>query len=134
MDIKTYTKLASCTNLKEGSSERARMQESLSNPDVAELMHHTVGMATEVGELLDPLKKHFAYGKEVDWVNLGEELGDLLWYISQASIVIEKHTGHDLSHWLSKNIEKLAARYPKKFSSESALTRVLSVERDILES
>lgn len=43
-------------------------------------LHMTVGMSTEVGELYDcyfPKKKNM-----VDWVNFGEELGDICWYLA----------------------------------------------------
>lgn len=44
--------------------------------------HMYSGMLTELGEFLDPLKKYIAYGKEIDFTNLKEELGDHCWYIA----------------------------------------------------
>lgn len=43
-------------------------------------LHMECGMLTEAGELVDQIKKHFAYGKELDVVNLQEEWGDFMWY------------------------------------------------------
>lgn len=49
----------------------------LSEESNIRLLHGAIGLATESGEFLDALKKHIYYGKELDRVNLAEELGDL---------------------------------------------------------
>ena len=116
MDFKEYQKLAirTCSDL--GS-------------DVANTTHMILGMITEVGEFADPYKKHWAYGKELDEVNVKEELGDLMWYI--ASLCEMK--GWDLNKICETNINKLKSRYPEKFTSEKAINRNLEKERLILE-
>ena len=43
--------------------------------------HMSLGVITEIGEVLDIFKKHLAYKKPMDLVNLGEELADIAWYI-----------------------------------------------------
>lgn len=43
--------------------------------------HMNLGVITEIGEALDIFKKHLAYNKPMDLVNLGEELADMAWYI-----------------------------------------------------
>lgn len=43
--------------------------------------HMKMGVITEIGELLDIFKKNLAYNKEIDIVNLGEEIADMAWYI-----------------------------------------------------
>lgn len=45
------------------------------------LLHISYGITTEIGELVDIYKKKLAYGKEIDLVNLKEELGDIQWYV-----------------------------------------------------
>lgn len=40
-----------------------------------------LGVITEAGELLDVIKKNIAYGKEIDIINVGEEIADMCWYI-----------------------------------------------------
>jgi len=50
--------------------------------DQKNLLHMKMGLMTEIGELLDALKKHIAYGKELDAVNIREEWGDAMWYIA----------------------------------------------------
>lgn len=44
------------------------------------LAHGAIGMAGELGELLDALKKHWVYGKPLDAANVIEEIGDFYWY------------------------------------------------------
>lgn len=93
------------------------------------LLHAGIGIATESGEFLDALKKTVFYGKELDKVNLKEELGDVLWYIAIAM----DELGTDFETEMNRNIEKLSARYPEKFTSEKAMNRDLDTERKILE-
>lgn len=93
------------------------------------LLHAGIGMATETGEFLDALKKSIYYGKELDRINLKEELGDLLWYIAVAMDELDT----DFDTEMRRNIEKLKARYGERFSEHSAENRDLKVERDILE-
>jgi len=87
-------------------------------------------MLTEVGELADAFKKYMAYGKDVDWVNVEEEAGDLLWYIAG----FFEFNNISMSHILRQNIAKLESRYPEKFTEDKAIHRDLDAERSILES
>lgn len=164
-----------------------------------DLVHMNLGIITEVGEALDVIKKFLAYKKPMDLVNLGEEIADLCWYLSnrgdmffvvdfetiEASCSFKeseeefKKTGLQISsleqaiyalitlipesedfrttkefveypnlvilksvaeyfeldfyQLLTNNIAKLEARYPEKFTEESALNRDLGRERIILE-
>ena len=93
------------------------------------LLHAGMGIATEAGEFLDALKKSIFYGKELDRVNLKEELGDLLWYIAIAM----DELGTNFETEMERNIKKLKARYPEKFTQEHAEYRDLETERKILE-
>jgi len=97
--------------------------------DLLDDLHMILGMQTEAAEIADLYKKHIAYGKTLDLVNLKEEIGDLMWYIAN---MCNLH-GWDLLEILATNIEKLKARYPDKFTNEQALNRDLVKERDILE-
>jgi NTP pyrophosphatase (non-canonical NTP hydrolase) len=92
-------------------------------------LHMVLGMITEVGELADVFKKEMAYGKPVDWVNVKEEIGDVMFYIANFCNV----NGFDLEEILQTNINKLRARYPEKFTEENAMKRDLNKERKILE-
>jgi NTP pyrophosphatase (non-canonical NTP hydrolase) len=93
------------------------------------LIHATEGMSTEVGEFTDVLKKTVFYGKELDMVNLSEEIGDLMWYVALACNALKL----DLEQIMETNIAKLTARYPDKFTEDSALNRDLDKERKVLD-
>lgn len=95
----------------------------------ARLLHASIGLCTEVGELQDALKKHLIYGKPLDDVNVMEEAGDLLWYIALALDA----SGFTMEQAMERNIEKLRARFPTGFTEEKALVRDLGVERKALE-
>lgn len=93
------------------------------------LLHAAIGLSTESNEILDHMKKVVFYGKELDPVNLMEEIGDQFWYIA----ILLRELDFDLYEILRKNIEKLYARYGDKFSEDAALVRNLKLERDVLE-
>ena len=93
------------------------------------LQHAQIGIASEGGELAGALKKVLFYGRELDTVNVAEELGDLLWYMALAA----NELGISLESIMERNIAKLAKRYGDKFSEERATTRNLHIERNILE-
>lgn len=92
-------------------------------------LHAGMGMETEVGEFMDELKAHIFYNKPLDETNLEEELGDLMWYVALACDAY----GLSLSSIMAKNIAKLQARYPEKFTELQALNRDLDRERETLE-
>jgi NTP pyrophosphatase (non-canonical NTP hydrolase) len=92
-------------------------------------IHMVLGMQTESSEIADVFKKKIAYGKEIDYVNVKEEIGDVMWYIANMCNI----NGWDLRDILDTNINKLQSRYPEKFDSENALNRDLKKERKILE-
>jgi NTP pyrophosphatase (non-canonical NTP hydrolase) len=92
-------------------------------------IHMVLGMQTEAAELADAFKKRLAYGKNLDEVNIKEEVGDQMWYIANLCNI----NGWDLGEILETNINKLRVRYPEKFTQENALVRDLNAERKELE-
>lgn len=94
-----------------------------------DLEHGAMGVVTEGGELTDILKRFKFYAKPIDWVNVAEEAGDVLWYVA----MIARACGLTLEDIACANIAKLAKRYPDKFSNEAALNRDLAAERKTLE-
>ena len=93
------------------------------------LLHAAMGLVTEAGEFLDALKKHIFYGKKLDYVNLVEELGDSSWYERIACDALEVR----YLEMLDKNVTKLRARFPGKFSGAQAIDRDVANERAVLE-
>ncbi len=115
--------------IKTESRDFKAIGERLQRVENQRLLHAGIGLATEAGEFLDALKKHIYYGKDLDKVNLQEELGDLFWYCA----IIADELGVDFSEVMTRNIDKLKARYGDKFSEASAEKRDLERERQILE-
>lgn len=97
--------------------------------DVADNTHMLLGIVTESGELCDTFKKNFAYGKEIDWVNVKEEVGDLLWYIANFCRI----NNISITEVMKTNVNKLKLRYPEKFTEENAINRDTKKEREELE-
>lgn len=114
-------------NLQEYQKAAARTLPHLSSEE-QDIQHMLFGMMTELGELVDSYKKHYAYGKKLDMVNVMEEMGDIMWYWAGLCSI----TGINPEYTLSVNIQKLQARYPEKFTEDSALNRDLEKERKIL--
>lgn len=106
------------------------MYERLGSVKAMRLLHAGMGLCTESGEFVDMLKKHILYGKDLDEVNLAEEIGDIFWYAALAC----DELGVSFESVMQKNIEKLRARYPNKFTEHDAIHRDLDKERKILES
>lgn len=90
------------------------------------IFHAVVGMTTEAVELLEALR---FYGEPMDLVNMAEECGDMGWYTA----VLLDEAGADWDEVLHRNIAKLKARFPEKFTQEAANVRDLKTERKILE-
>jgi len=99
------------------------------NTMIAKLLHAVLGMASEVGEIADALKKHIIYGKALDEINILEEAGDESWYIALALTAIKK----GFEEAFERNIAKLKARYGAQFTEAAALNRDLDAERKTLE-
>jgi NTP pyrophosphatase (non-canonical NTP hydrolase) len=88
--------------------------------EVDNLAHAAMGISGEAGELLDAIKKHWAYNKPLDKENVIEELGDLEFYMQALRIVI----GVPRSYIIEKNVEKLSKRYHTgKYSDSQAQER-----------
>lgn len=125
MDPIQYTKEAALTD----HPSYDPVIERITNDQTARLLHYALGLGSETGELQDALKKLVAYGKPLDLVNVKEEIGDLLWYMSR----ICDTCGFTLEDVMETNIAKLKARYGDKWTQEAALNRDLKLEREILE-
>jgi NTP pyrophosphatase (non-canonical NTP hydrolase) len=115
-------------NLKDYQKESMRTCPDLGN-DLNNQLHMAIGISTEANELLDAYKKWFAYNKPLDLINIGEEIGDTFWYLSNLCRMLN----FDIEKILETNIKKLETRYPDKFTEEKAINRNLENERKILE-
>jgi NTP pyrophosphatase (non-canonical NTP hydrolase) len=95
-----------------------------------DLIHGIIGVLTEAGELAQALLKSLEDGAPIDLVNVGEECGDVLWYIE----LLAKATGVSRTQMEVANIKKLGQRYPNdEFNAFLADNRDLKIERESLE-
>ncbi|NIV14495.1 MAG: nucleotide pyrophosphohydrolase [Aliifodinibius sp.] len=78
-----------------------------------------LGLAGEAGEFANMIKKLTAHGHEITKEDLADELGDVLWYLSEAATA----SGLSLSQIALMNIDKLKKRYPDGFSEERSRNR-----------
>ena len=136
MDSVIYTKLSAKTNSPAAHSlidiAPANQPEMLVHgisPRTMALLHASLGMASEAGEMADMLKRHTFYGTRVDRINALEEVGDCLWY--QALAIRELNSS--FADVMAANIAKLQFRYGDQFDSVAAVVRDCDTERQILE-
>ncbi len=123
MNSDKYIKLAKVTELRNYRDPLRRLNER-----EMRLLHGAMGLATEAGEFLSPIKAHIYYGRELDETNLREELGDIMWYMA----VICDCLGVDFEEIWERNIKKLQARYGDKYSDFYANNRNLAKEYRVL--
>lgn len=84
------------------------------------LLHHAIGMATELGEILTALKAYVIYDKPLDEDNIVEELGDSEFYTAGFRATLGIKREDTLKH----NMEKLAKRYPGyRYTDDRAIAR-----------
>lgn len=72
------------------------------------LLHCILGISGEAGELVDAVKKHWAYNKPLDYENMLEEMGDLFFYFQGLMNLF----GIDLDTLIRLNQDKLLKRFP----------------------
>lgn len=90
------------------------------SPAQAHLLHMVAGVSGEAGELLDAVKKHCIYQKTLDVVNVKEEVGDMMFYITG----LLNDLGITLDECIQENRQKLEKRYSTlSYSNEQAITR-----------
>lgn len=89
--------------------------------------HMKSGMATELGEILDPIKKHVAYGKELDVINIKEEVGDLLWYFA-----CNLHLTTENEEVLEKICEPIDKIFLNSFKKENKIEKFKDNQKESL--
>lgn len=77
-----------------------------------QLILAALGLAGEVGEVVEHIKKWRFHAIPFDTDKLVKELGDVLWYLSVCAEALDA----PLSEVATANIEKLRKRYPEKFT------------------
>lgn len=100
MDFKTYQARALLTDQVPGSND---------DEIATSLIVPMLGLAGETGQLLSEYKKHLRDGDahRLFKDRVGEELGDLLWYIAN----VASKFGLDLDEIAGQNLDKVRARF-----------------------
>lgn len=80
-----------------------------------QMCNFLMGLAGEVGEVTEPVKKHLFHGKPLDINKIKAELGDVLWYLTAVADTM----GFSLEHIARCNKEKLEKRYPNGFGKRA---------------
>lgn len=111
-------------------SDYAKADLFLLNKENQRLLHASMGLCTEGGEIQDHIKRAIFYGKPLDLKHLKEEAGDVFWYLAILCSVLKV----DPREVLAMNIAKLKARFPDKFDAEKAVNRDLEAESKAIES
>lgn len=83
------------------------------------LIEGLVGINSEAGEALDIWKKFEFHDHILDKKSIALELGDVLWYLTEAAVAL----GYSLEDIMDMNIEKLKKRYPNGFDTERSKNR-----------
>ena len=76
-------------------------------PENAHLLHMSMGLAGEVGEAVDAIKKAVFYCKEIDYEHVIEELGDIEFYLEG----LRQGLGITRAQTIRGNVLKLGKRY-----------------------
>lgn len=83
------------------------------------ILEGLVGINSEAGEALDIWKKYEFHKHDLDAKAIALELGDVLWYLTEAAVAL----GYSLEDIMKMNIEKLSKRYPDGFDPERSKNR-----------
>lgn len=87
------------------------------------LLHMLLGMAGEVGELVDAFKRYLIYDQPLDVENVREELGDIEYFLAGLRLGFLDMGGSTRPEILAANVAKLSARYPEGYSNQAAQER-----------
>lgn len=124
MDVSEYARLALRTQ-----ADQLKILHRLYalGPSAVQLDNGARGLSDECGEVSAVVKKYIEYGQPLDRENLLEEVGDCLWRLNQ----ICDAAGITLADAMTKNLSKLALRYPDKYTDALAADRNLTTEREV---
>ena len=97
---------------------------------VLNMFHMQSGIITEIGEAIDPIKKHIAYNKPLDMVNVGEEIADACWYIAnRARVLVPKEflnivLDNDVEY--QENLKSWKETFSSYFKDKSEIEKLIS--------
>ena len=84
-----------------------------------QLANLCMGLCGESGEVVDYIKKCMYHNHKLYKQKVIEELGDLMWYLTNIATFLQI----PIDVILNENIKKLEERYPEGFSEENSINR-----------
>lgn len=100
-------------------SKRTMPQADTGSNERDNLANYAMGVSGEAGEVTDELKKMLFHGHDWNLLKMGEELGDVLHYISGLATMLDL----DLNDVAQGNLVKLQRRYNNGFSQDASRNR-----------
>lgn len=91
----------------------------LLSKDEHEILNYAIGLAGEVGEVVEIIKKDVFHRHPGSNEKIAKELGDVLWYVTAIAIIY----GYHLEDLFQINRDKLRERYPEGFNSQDSINR-----------
>lgn len=79
-------------------------------------LYFAVGLAGEVGEVCEEVKKAYRDARQFDKEKLTNELGDVLWYLAN----IASNAGISLDTIIERNVEKLTKRHGSSYKPQAS--------------
>lgn len=92
---------------------------SLPSRDILAML--ALGTADEAGEVAGAIKKHLYQGHKMEDAQMLEEIGDVLWYLTNLCTFL----GYDVAEVAARNVKKLWTRYPNGFDAQRSRVRLL---------
>jgi len=99
--------------------EQASLTANMTLSNHQRILNWSLGLAGEVGEVIDLIKKAYYHKHCLNGNEISEELGDVLWYLA----MLAKELGFNLQQIAVDNLKKLERRYEDGFSSEASINR-----------
>ena len=104
------------------------VEEGIDNPSTfvdGDVLHMMLGLITESGELLEEFAASIREGRNLDYINMKEEAGDILFFAAG----LLRFLGIDPLDALKANADKLCARFGDGYNQEAANHRDKDNER-----
>lgn len=87
--------------------------------DQEQITNMLMGIQGETGEVADHFKKHYYQGHDLNMQEVAEEIGDVMFYITNLCSLNDLV----LEEIIEGNYQKLVKRYPEGFEAEKSVHR-----------
>ncbi len=98
------------SQIKSFSDYAAEAHKTAVYPEDKAIEYLALGLAGEAGEVANKVKKIIRGDKEINLEEIIDELGDVMWYLSELSRLVAKNSDSPLALVASRNIRKLRDR------------------------